>query len=351
MGLLIASGVLAFLVWWATPTHLRPEDVCNSKGEITFWRTLFTVLVQIVLWTLVFVCAGWIVPHLPDFLITGWRLPLTVFASMFWRWFALLMVLQYVWAIAGTTVKTAVIFVMAAFGCHLAKQSIEQGVQQFIEKERQVSIELNQIEEKQKAADMNPQASHGAIRFGRETTLKWQVSEGDCVLWVRWKDPLDSTSTVNILDFWEMKDGDVVTITNRIEDLPPWFELHPTEVTGSAAYRGMQKLESGHVPGDAVEGPNLWRVRTGDRMVWVCRCGGETPSAHRIQALLDFDANALTFGESGDRAEALASFLSFGAPTRSTQHEEAVALLRAGLEAVKELGLPRAIEEGQWALN
>jgi hypothetical protein len=152
MGLLIASGVLAFLAWCVTPTHLRPEDVRNSKGEVTFRGTLSMVLVQIILWALVFLYAVRIIPHLPRFLTTGWRLPLTFFIAAFWKWFALLMVLQYAWAIAGTTMKTAVIFVMAAFGSQSAKQSLDEAPRQFTETERKISIERKQIEEKKKAS-------------------------------------------------------------------------------------------------------------------------------------------------------------------------------------------------------
>jgi len=90
----ILSGILAFLLWCVTDTSLRPEHVRNSNGKITIRGILSVVLVQIALWALVGFFAVWIVPHLPRLLLTGWRLPFTDFASGFWQWFALLMVLQ-----------------------------------------------------------------------------------------------------------------------------------------------------------------------------------------------------------------------------------------------------------------
>jgi hypothetical protein len=145
MGLLIASGVLALLAWCVIPTELMPEDVRNSKGEITVRRILSVVLIQIVIWALVFHFSLWIVPHLPRFLITGWRLPLTFLFLAFWKWFALLMILQYAWTLLGTTVKTAVVFVMAEFGSRSARQSLDDAPWRFLETERLTSIERKRI--------------------------------------------------------------------------------------------------------------------------------------------------------------------------------------------------------------
>jgi hypothetical protein len=145
MGLLIASGVLAFLAWCIIDTDLKPEDVCNSREEITVRRILAVVSVQIVLWTLVCIFAFPIMRHLPRFLVTGWRLPLTFLFAGFWQSFALLMILQYVWMIAGASVKTAVVFVMAKFGSQSARQSLDDAPWRFLETERLASIERKRI--------------------------------------------------------------------------------------------------------------------------------------------------------------------------------------------------------------
>jgi uncharacterized protein YqhQ len=99
MSLLIGSAVLAFLTWCLADARLKPEHLQNSEGEITFGRTLSVVLVQIVLWAIVFLFGSRIIQHLPAFLTTGWRLPVSLFVAAYLQWFALLMVLQYVWII------------------------------------------------------------------------------------------------------------------------------------------------------------------------------------------------------------------------------------------------------------
>jgi hypothetical protein len=107
MRLSILSGVVAFLSWCATDTSLKRGDLRNSEGKLTFWSTLSTVLVQIVLWATVGLFAAWVVPHLPQFLLTAWRLPFTIFASVFWQWFALLMILQCAWLLLRASGQTA----------------------------------------------------------------------------------------------------------------------------------------------------------------------------------------------------------------------------------------------------
>jgi hypothetical protein len=86
----------------------------------------------------------------------------------------------------------------------------------------------------------------------------------------------------------------VAFVTSRIEDLPEWFELHPTEVSGFAACSMTQKkLARGYKPGEPLYGPNLWRVLTGDRIVRIRIGDAETGN----QTLVAFKSNALVFGE------------------------------------------------------
>lgn len=118
------SGIVAFFLWGVTDTRLAPGHFRNAKGEITFWSTLSILLVQIGLWVLVGLIAMWIVPHLPAFLLAGWRFPATVFCSSLVQWFAFLMILQYSWMIVGPSVNTAIVLVMAKFGSKWARQTL-----------------------------------------------------------------------------------------------------------------------------------------------------------------------------------------------------------------------------------
>ena len=141
MHLSILSGILAFVLWCVTDTSLKPDHARNSEGRITFWGVLSIVLVQIVLWTLAGLFAVWIIPHLPRFLLVGWRLPFTLFVLTFSQWFALLMILQYFWTIMRVA-RTAAIrsfsrdeAAMAAFGAPW----------HFMETERKVRIDRQQL--------------------------------------------------------------------------------------------------------------------------------------------------------------------------------------------------------------
>ena len=70
------------------------------------------------------------------------------------------------------------------------------------------------------------------IDFQRDMTVRWPCRSGDLLIWSRVKNVFASPD-IRILDVWTMREGNFVTITNRLADLPPWFELHPTEVCGS----------------------------------------------------------------------------------------------------------------------
>jgi hypothetical protein len=187
--------------------------------------------------------------------------------------------------------------------------------------------------------------------FGANTTLRLEVNPSDYVLWVRWKHIFSPTNDIDVLDFWEMKEGDSVAITSRIEDLPPWFELHPTEVSGAACYWMMKKLESGYRPSEPADGPNLWRVQTGDRLLWV-KCP-DLQTGQPRHSVIAFESDALLFGEGHVHPGDLASFISFGAPLESSASKELVFQVRAGLEVVRKMGLPRNMPDisAKWTLG
>ena len=199
---------------------------------------------------------------------------------------------------------------------------------------------------------MTASASEPILSFGRNTTLHWSCQTGDHVLWMRWANSILSVSNdPAILDLWEMKDSDSIIITNRVVDLPTWFELHPTEVSGSNVYWMLAKLKAGYKPAEPVEGPNLWRILAGDRVVWMGRDRPERASVDGVVALVDFEENALAFGESRRGDTDLVSFISFGALSEQSQRPEAQSLVRAGIAAVRKLGLPRALAVDEWTLG
>jgi hypothetical protein len=98
------------------------------------------------------------------------------------------------------------------------------------------------------------------------------------------------------------------------------------------------KLQGGYQPNEAIDGRNLWRVRTGDRVVWIE--SGDAHNGDLSQTLVALNSNALVFGERHVHPDDLAWFLSFGAVLEPPD-KAMVALLHAGLEDVERLGLPR----------
>jgi hypothetical protein len=183
------------------------------------------------------------------------------------------------------------------------------------------------------------------ISLGANQTLKWEVLPGDYIVWVGWHNVFSPNPEITIHDFWETREGDLVSITSNIEDLPAWFELHPTEVAGYKACLMMErKLKSGWQPGDRVDGPNLWRVMTGDRVLWVSgvEAEGKDDPKHTVVV---FRNNALVFGERTVHPNDLVWFMSFGAPLESPPTERVASLVRVGLEEIRKLGSPREIAD------
>ena len=185
-------------------------------------------------------------------------------------------------------------------------------------------------------------------RFGEDTTLHWSCRPGDFILWFTIKSVMhlmgDPENAWTIMDFWEMRDGDFAKITNRIEDLPPSFELHPSEVCNHAAWVISERMKAGCTPGEIMEGPNIWRVRVGDRLAWA---GPSRPGMEAVDSLLSivqFEECALVIGES-NRRMGLEEFIGFGSPSEAGQSPEKVARCRRAYEAVRNLGIPRSIAD------
>ena len=177
------------------------------------------------------------------------------------------------------------------------------------------------------------------VRFARDMTLRWPCRRGDFILWMGYSGIFSGAGSIQVHDLWEMQDGYHATITNRPEDFPAWFELHPTEVCNSLVYKMAAKVEAGEYPEAPLEGPNLWRLKTGDRLAWVGEERPERQSARGILAIVECRECALVVGD-GDRG-GLDDFVGLGTPTTPDMNPEDAARCRAAVEAVKQLGLPR----------
>jgi hypothetical protein len=190
--------------------------------------------------------------------------------------------------------------------------------------------------------------------FKADMTLRWPCRRGDFFIWFGWKGLFsmfedDPSKAVLIRDMWEMRDGDHVTITNRYEDIPEWFALHPLEVC-NRLMRPMKKLlDNGYDPPDPLEGANIWRIKAGDRLAWVGKPRPGLPQQGPILSLIDFRETALVIGENAGGIT-MDNFYTFGGLTKDQQNPEEITMVREAIKSVLQLGMPRTFTP-EWKLG
>jgi hypothetical protein len=135
-----------------------------------------------------------------------------------------------------------------------------------------------------------------------------------------------------------MRDGDFVTVTNRWADLPAWFKLHPVEVADSAAFEMTKRLNAGYKPTEPMNCANIWRVKAGDRLVWVA-----ASDSNPVKEVLEFRHCALVLGENS--ALSWEEIASFGAPEGNELPSTAASAMRTGFKTAFALGVPRVFSE------
>lgn len=176
-----------------------------------------------------------------------------------------------------------------------------------------------------------------AKSLGEDQTVRWSCRAGEFALWVSTDSPLTShhLSGWSIREFWQMRDGDFLTITNRSEDLPVWFDLHPLEVANREVRKMSRRIDAGYNPQEAMDGPNIWRARAGDTLVLVTTQSLQSP----VREILALRACVLVVGETTNPSPE--SF--FGAPSgdKPTATDTEAFAMRAGFEAAAALGAPR----------
>ena len=172
-----------------------------------------------------------------------------------------------------------------------------------------------------------------------DMTLRWSCRKGDYVLWFTWTNLLAGPEHgVTIKDLWEMKDGDFVTMTNRAEDMSEWFSFHPTEVCDSLAYKMLDRFNKGDYPEEPIEAPNIWRPKTGDRLLWT----GKTRSGIKgpVLSAVAFRESALVIGDNV-RTQSMEQYTAFGSLTKPQQTQEEISMCREAVTLVRQMGVPR----------
>ncbi len=123
--------------------------------------------------------------------------------------------------------------------------------------------------------------------------------------------------------------------------MPSWFELHPSEVGGSAVFKMMQRLTAGYQPKEPMHAPNIWRVKAGDRLVWVSLEHAGEP----VREIIVFEACAIASGENSTLN--FDSPIHFAVPDEKDLSPAAAAAIRASFKAAVGLGVPRDFAE-EW---
>ena len=188
--------------------------------------------------------------------------------------------------------------------------------------------------------------------FGPSSTERWSCRQGDLVLWARCNPErvfADDAGKHDVADFWEMREGQWVTMTNRLCDLPPWVRLHPLELAGAAAMALIDSINSGEYkhPDEPMDGPNIWRVMAGDSVAWVRPDGRPAlTSASPSLLVMTFEESALVVGE--PLPTSMEGLLEFGDATEPPPGKRTVAALQMALDAVRKLGVPRTLAMDGW---
>jgi hypothetical protein len=188
-----------------------------------------------------------------------------------------------------------------------------------------------------------------AVHFVRDMTLRWPVRAGDFLLWFRHRSLFAGNDDLDVVDLWEMRDGDSVILTNRGCDIPSWFPLHPLETSGTLALKVLAKLKAGWEPSPPLDGPNVWRVMAGDRVAWA---GSRRPGREPLEGVLcmvNFQECALVLGEIADPNAN--DPMDFGTLTERGQTPEGAATCRNAVNLGRALGGPNTIATGEWRLG
>lgn len=202
---------------------------------------------------------------------------------------------------------------------------------------------------------MNPNdATHvkrsPVIRFRADTTLRWPMRDGDTLIWFRCPNPTCDTSNMPVGGSWNLRDGDKILLTNRVVDIPLEFQLHPDEVCNAQCLAALPRFENATPWAmEHATGQHIWRVREGDRLVWIGDPREGLEGKDGILAVLDCRASMLVLGEPIDQCESALAAFGTGYNTKTPPlilHDR----VKLAFEAAFNLGASRTMGL-QWQLG
>jgi len=101
------------------------------------------------------------------------------------------------------------------------------------------------------------------------------------------------------------------------------------------------RLEARDYPDEPIDGPNIWRAKSGDRVVWVGPPRLDRADVGGVLGILDCRAAVAVLG---DHPDGCLAFMHF------EQSPSAVALGADAISAERSLGLPRTFDT-EWLLG
>jgi len=183
------------------------------------------------------------------------------------------------------------------------------------------------------------------LNIHKDTTVRLSFRTGDFLIHSRIEDIF--TNKLSIIDIWELKDKQSAILTNRVEDLPNWFLLHPSEVRNLLAYKMLDKFNRGEYPSEPIDGPNIWRARAGDRIIWIGNRRPDIESVDGILKIFNFRECALIIGEPGD---SMTDLIGFGGISENEDTKVKMEQVRNAISIIKEMGCPQSISV-DWSLG
>lgn len=191
----------------------------------------------------------------------------------------------------------------------------------------------------------NPLKGHGnpakITTLKGTMTLRWEDLEHTLVLWFSQKSPIRNWSRENLAinDFWIMAQYESIFATCDRKEVPSWFKLHGTDLTHFSLAAALRSAQSGMLDTQPTGGPDVWRVRAGDRIAVI----------HLFEDWVEVvmvDRNALFIAETTDP---LNFAIKQGQRMSLLEKSHHVETVRAAVDSVLATGRPRIFSES-WSL-
>lgn len=177
------------------------------------------------------------------------------------------------------------------------------------------------------------------IKFDKDTTRRLSFRKDDLLFHLR---PHSIYSDgVDIIDIWQLTDGQFATITNRNNDLPAWFSLHPSEVCGHLCYEYIEKFNRGEFPKSPIIGTNIWRINAGDKVCWIGESRPDLKAYNGLLNIFTFSECALLYGE--PLPDNLEDAIAFGQLYNAVDNITMIKYARFALALVMAMGPPRKV--------